>query len=443
MGAHILAIKDMAGLCKPYAAEKLVGALKQEIGIPIHFHTHDTSGVQAASIVKAAEAGVDIADGAMSSMSGLTSQPNLNSVVESLRFTSRQPQVDFESLQSVARYWEAVREFYVPFETGMIASTADVYHNEIPGGQYTNLYQQAQALGLAAHWPAICRMYADVNQLFGDIVKVTPSSKAVGDMALFLITNNLTTDDVLDAKRELAFPESVVDLMAGRMGQPPGGFPPDVSSRILRGQKPLTHRPGAKMPAVDFKAVASELQESLSREPSMQEVLSYLLYSKVFLEFISHQEKYADVSALPTNVFFYGLEAGQEVSVDIEAGKTLIIKYLTAGDPHTDGRRTVFFDLNGQPRSVNVRDLSLEPEGATRPKADRADPLQVGAPMPGLVVTVSVKLGDQVDAGAKLFTLEAMKMETTLYAERAGKVAEMFVTPGTQVDTNDLLLRLE
>jgi pyruvate carboxylase len=443
MGAHLLAIKDMAGLCKPYAAELLVRTLKQEIGIPVHFHTHDTSGVQAGAILKAAEAGLDIADGALAPMSGLTSQPNLNSVVESLRFMPRDTGLDYESLQAMARYWEAAREYYAPFETGMMASTADVYTNEIPGGQYTNLYQQAQSLGLAPRWPEICRMYADVNRLFGDIVKVTPSSKAVGDMALFLVTNDFTVDDVLDTKRELAFPESVVDLMAGRMGQPPGGFPPQVQQRILRDQKPLTGRPGAELPPADFKAVATELQKRLGRQPNKQEMLSYLLYPKVFSEYVTHHDTYSEVSILPTNVFFYGQEPGQEVAIEIERGKTLIVKFLTVGDPHPDGRRTVFFELNGQPRSINVRDVSLEPEEKQRAKADRADAKQVGAPMPGLVVTVSVKLGDNVPAGQKLFSLEAMKMETTLYAEHAGKIVELLVKPGTQVDTNDLLLRFE
>jgi pyruvate carboxylase len=442
-GAHLLAIKDMAGLCKPYAAELLVRTLKQEIGIPIHFHTHDTCGVQASAILKASEAGLDIADGAIAAMSGLTSQPNLNSVVEALRFTPRDSGLEFESLQSMAHYWEAVREWYAPFETGMIASTADVYLNEIPGGQYTNLYQQAKAVGLASRWPDICRMYADVNRLFGDIVKVTPSSKAVGDMALFLVTGDLTVQDVLDTSRELAFPESVVDLMAGRMGQPPGGFPQLVRDRILRDQKPLAGRPGAELPPVDFKAVGNELQKTLGRQANMQEVLSYLLYPKVFNEFMAHHQMYSDVSILPTNVFFYGQEPGQEVAVEIERGKTLIVKFLTVGDPHPDGRRTVFFELNGQPRSINVRDLSLEPEEKQRTKADRSDPKQVGAPMPGLVVTVSVKLGDSVPAGQKLLSLEAMKMETTLYAERAGKIVELLVKPGTQVDANDLLLRIE
>ncbi len=443
MGAHMLCIKDMAGLCKPYAAEKLVKTLKQEIGIPIHFHTHDTSGVQAASALKAAESGVDIVDGAMSSMSGLTSQPNLNSIVESLRYTPRDTGLDFDRLQSLALYWEAVREFYSPFETGMMASTADVYLNEMPGGQYTNLFQQAHALGLGPRWPEICRMYADVNRLFGDIVKVTPSSKSVGDMALFLITNNLTTDDVLDSKRELAFPESVVDLIAGRMGQPPGGFPAKVQARILRGQPPVDGRPGAHLPPVDFKHVASELSKTIGTEATAQDVQSYLMYPKVFTEFVAQREKYSDLSVLPTDVFFYGLEPGQEVAITIDQGKTLIIKYLTVGDPHPDGRRTVFFDLNGQPRSINVRDLSLEPAEKTRVKASPDDPKQVGAPMPGLVVTVAVKVGDAVAKGQKLLSLEAMKMETTLYAEHEGKVAELLVAPGTQVDTNDLLLRLE
>ncbi|HEX3726355.1 MAG TPA: pyruvate carboxylase [Pirellulales bacterium] len=443
MGAHILCIKDMAGLCKPYAAELLVRTLKNEIGIPIHFHTHDTSGVQAGAVLKAAEAGLDIGDGAVASMSGLTSQPNLNSIVEALRFTPRDTGLDFESLQSLARYWEAAREFYSPFETGMIASTADVYTNEIPGGQYTNLYQQAQALGMASRWPDICRVYAEVNQLFGDIVKVTPSSKAVGDMALFLITNNLAVADVLDNEREVSFPESVIDLISGRMGQPPGGFPPQVVNRVLRGQKPLDERPGALLPPVDFKATSAELEKKIGHAPTKQEVLSYLVYPKVFTEYVTHYDAYSDVSVLPTEVYFYGLEAGQEVAVEIERGKTLIVKYLTVGDPHPDGRRTVFFELNGQPRSINVRDLSLEPTEKHRVKADRENPLHVGAPMPGLVVTVSVKLGDKVPVGHKLLSLEAMKMETTLYAERAGKIVELLVKPGTQVDTNDLLLRLE
>ncbi|HEX7449281.1 MAG TPA: pyruvate carboxylase [Pirellulales bacterium] len=441
MGAHLLAIKDMAGLCKPYAAELLVRTLKQEVGIPIHFHTHDTSGVQAASILKAAEVDLDIADAAMAPLSGLTSQPNLNSVVEALRFTPRETKLDPEHLQQTANYWEAVREFYVPFETGMMASTAEVYHNEMPGGQYTNLFQQARAIGLGPRWHDICRMYADVNRLFGDIVKVTPSSKAVGDMALFLIANQLSVDDVLDAGRELSFPESVVDLVSGRMGQPPGGFPLRVQERILRGQKPLKKRPGATLPPADFEATAAELQKRLGRRPTRREIVSYLIYPRVVNDFVWHQETFGDTSILPTPVFLYGPQPNEEMSVELEPGKTLIIKFLTIGDPQPDGRRTVFFELNGQPRDVTVRDTSLEEAVARRAKADPGDPKQVGAPMPGMVVNVAIKPGDTVARGQKLLTMEAMKMETTLYAEREGQIAEVLVEPGAQVDTGDLVIR--
>jgi pyruvate carboxylase len=441
MGAHILSIKDMAGLCKPYAAEVLVRALRQEISIPIHFHTHDTSGVQAASILKAAEVDLDIADAAMAPMSGLTSQPNLNSLVESLRFTPRESGLDPESLAKIAEYWEVVRDFYQPFESTMKASTADVYHNEMPGGQYTNLYEQAQAIGLAPRWHEICRMYADVNRLLGDIVKVTPSSKAVGDLALFLITNNLTVEDVLDTKRDLAFPESVVDLLAGRMGEPPGGFPPKVRERILRGQQPVKGRPGESLPPADFAAKGSELEKLLGHAPSTREILSYLMFPRVVTDYITHEQKFGDTSVLPTPLFLYGPQTGDETAVDIEQGKRLIIKFLTIGDPQPDGRRTVFFELNGQPRQVAVLDRSLEGDVVQRPKADPQDPLQVAAPMPGVVVTVAVHEGDTVAAGQKLVSMEAMKMETTLYADRASKVAQVLVQPGTQVETGDLLVK--
>jgi pyruvate carboxylase len=443
MGAHMLAIKDMAGLCKPYAAEKLVASLKQEIGIPIHFHTHDTSGVNAAAILKASEAGVDAADAAIASMSGLTSQPNLNSVVEALRFTPRDTGLSFDNLQAIDQYWQAVREFYSPFETGMMASTADVYQNEIPGGQYTNLYEQAKAVGLASRWPEICKMYAACNEILGDIVKVTPSSKAVGDLALFLISNNLTTADVLQGKRDISFPESVIDLVAGRMGQPPGGFPEKVKQRILRGEKPMSERPGATMAPVDFGTIETDLEKKIGRKPTPLDVQSYLMYPKVFLDYVKARDEYGDLSILPTDVFFYGQEPGQEMTVDLEPGKTLIVKFLAIGDPHESGQRTVFFELNGQPRSIDVLDKSLEGEIKTRVKANPSDPTQVGAPMPGSITAVTVKVGDPVAAGQKLFSLEAMKMETTIYAERDGKVSELLVSPGAQVDTGDLLLRLE
>jgi pyruvate carboxylase len=443
LGAHILAIKDMAGLCKPYAAKQLVHALKQEIDIPVHFHTHDCAGGQIAAILKASEEKVDIADAAMAPLSGLTSQPNLNSLIEAMRFTSRDTGLSYDALQATADYWEAVRRYYLPFESGQKASSADVYRFEMPGGQYTNLHQQAQALGLESRWPEVCRMYAEVNRMFGDIIKVTPTSKVVGDMALFMVANNLTAEEVIEGKRELAFPESVVEFFEGRLGQPPGGFPKELQKRVLRGRKPSRGRPGANLPPADFDAASKQLQKEIHRAPNDQELLSYLLYPRVYPEFAAHQEKYSDTSVLPTPVFFYGMEPGEEVSVDIEQGKTLIIKFLTVGDPHPDGRRLIFFELNGQPREVLVEDRSLGGPAKARPKAEPGNPLQVAAPMPGLVVTITAAPGEKVAAGQKLCVLEAMKMETTIYAERAGKIVELLVQPGTQVEAGDLLMRLE
>ena len=442
MGAHILAIKDMAGLCKPYAAEKLVKALKQEIGIPIHFHTHDMSGVQAAGILKAAEAGLDIADAAIAPMSGMTSQPNLNSLVEALRFQPRATGLDQNVLREIAHYWAAVRQVYAPFETGMVAADPDIYLHEMPGGQATNLFQQAAAIGLADRWQDVCQMYADVNRLFGDIVKVTPSSKSVGDMALFLLANNMTCEDVLSGK-EVAYPEGVIDLIAGRMGQPPGGFPAKVKKAILRDVKPVKGRPGASLPAADFAATAGAIEKKLGYKPVPRDVVSHILYPRVFEDYAQHRASYSDVSVLPTHVFLYGQEPGDEVAVDIEEGKTLIIRFLTVGDPYPDGRRSVFFELNGQPREVTVIDKKLQPKEAARIKAESGNPLQVAAPMPGRVVSVIAEVGKSVTKGQKLLSMEAMKMESTVYAERDGKVAEVLVRAGSQVETGDLLVRLE
>jgi pyruvate carboxylase len=451
MGAHILAIKDMAGLCKPRAARELVRALKQEIGIPIHFHTHDTGGIQSASILMAAtlvdeqhpEANLDIADAAMAPMSGGTSQPNLNTLSESLRFSPRETGLNSQHLDSIAEYWKAVRQFYSPFESEQQPATTDLYSHEMPGGQYTNLYQQAKSLGLADQWPEICQAYAQVNQLFGDIVKVTPSSKAVGDMALFMVANRLTPEAILAGDRELAFPESVIELMSGAMGFPEGGFPKAIQKLILRDREPFTQRPGETLPPVDFEAARNTLKDKIKRDPSKREVLSSVLYPKVFDDFMNHQSRYSDTSIFPTPVFFYGLNSGEEVSIDIESGKTLIIKYLTTSDPHADGSRTVFFELNGQPRDVTVIDRSLEPNEKHAVKADPGDVKQVGAAMPGMVVTVAVQPGDRVKKGQKLLTIEAMKMETSINAERDGKVAEIHAKPGCQVSAGDLLLTFE
>ncbi len=441
MGAHILAIKDMAGLCKPYAAELLVKTLKQEIGIPIHFHTHDTAGVQAGAILMAAEAGVDIADAAMAPLSGGTSQPNLNTLVEALRFTDRDPGLQAAALDAMATYWRAVREFYEPFESPALAAGSDLYRHEMPGGQYTNLYEQSRALGLADRWEEVCQTYAEVNQMLGDIVKVTPTSKAVGDLALFLITKELTCADVLDSSREIAFPESVVDLLSGRMGQTPGGFPRRVRDRILRGEKPLRGRAGSQLPPADFEHAAANLEPLLGREPEHREVLSHLLYPAVFEGFVGHQQAYADTSNLPTPVYFFGMEPNEEIAFELEMGKTLIVKYLTTSDPHDDGTRTVFFELNGQPRHVTVIDQSLVGRTARAKKADPKDNRQIGASMPGMVVKVNVQADDQVAKGQKLLMLEAMKMQTTIIAPRDGKVQEVLVKPGSQVETGDLLVR--
>ncbi|WP_165222011.1 pyruvate carboxylase [Aquisphaera insulae] len=441
-GANLIAIKDMAGLCKPFAAEKLVEALRQEVGLPIHFHTHDIGGAQAASVLKGAAVGLDVADGAMASMSGLTSQPSLSAVVESLRFTERDTGVDHEALIVLSRYWEAVRDMYGPFESGPRAPAADLYDLEMPGGQYTNLFQQARSLGLAPRWPEVCTAYSEVNQLFGDIVKVTPSSKVVGDMALFLVANNLTPEDALDPSRELAFPDSVVELFQGRLGQPPGGFPAEIAARVLKGREATTDRPGAGLPPADLAAAGEKASALLGRPATNRDTLSYVLYPRVFPDLAAHERTYSDTSILPTPLFFYGPEPGQEIKVEIEEGKTLIVKLLAVGEPHTDGKRTVFFELNGQPREVEVVDRSLASAVRETPKADPADPNQLGAPLPGLVVGVAVSAGDPVRKGQKLLSIEAMKMETTLYAERSGRVAEVVASVGLQVKAGDLLLKL-
>jgi pyruvate carboxylase len=445
-GAHILAIKDMAGLLKPHAARLLVRTLKQEVGLPIHFHTHDSAGGQMASYVLAVLEGVDVVDCASAPLSGMTSQPCLDALVEALRYTERDTELSFAALQTVAKYWEQVRKLYAAFETGQASSSGEVYLHEMPGGQYTNLQQQAVALGLEERWPEVGKIYAEVNQMFGDIVKVTPSSKVVGDMALFMLANNLTSADVLEGTRELAFPESVVEFVEGRLGQPPGGFPPKLQQRILKGRKPFTDRPGANLPPADFAALRSKLEKELHRKVNEQELSAYVLYPRVFPDFVEHQRKYSDTSVLPTSVFFHGMQPGEEASIEIEPGKVLILKFLTVGDPLEDGRRLVFFELNGQPRDVTVVDKKLVEAGGVgkgRAKADPANKLHVAAPMPGAVVSVPVAAGEDVAVGQKLVTLEAMKMETTLYAERVGRIAEVCVRPGTQVDGGDLLVRYE
>ena len=445
MGAHVLAIKDMAGLCKPYAAAELVKALRQEVGIPIHFHTHDTSGVSAASILKAAESGVDVVDGAVSSVSGQTSQPNLNSIVEALRGRQRDTGLDPEVLGGYSDYWELVRDFYRPFDSGPRSGDAKVYLHEIPGGQYTNLRQQAAAVGLGYRWSEVESTYAEVNRLFGDIVKVTPSSKVVGDLTLFLLAKGMAPEDLLqlDVKHDLALPNSVIDLFAGSLGTPPGGWPPRLQTIILRGAEPSRTRPGADLPPADFGRTRKFLKRKLGRDVRHDEVLSYLLYPDVFLNYVAMHRKFGDVAVLPTPQFFYGMQSGDEIAVDIEPGKTLVIKFLTISEPNPDGRRTVFFELNGQPREAVVRDESLKEAVPAHPRISPGEPGQVGPPSPGVITHVFVQLEQRVDRGAKLFTLEAMKMQSTIYAPVAGRVSRILVGAGQHVEAKDLLLTIE
>jgi pyruvate carboxylase len=445
MGTHILAIKDMAGLCKPYAAHALVKALREEVDVPIHFHTHDTSGINAGSVLRASDANVDIADAAIASMSGLTSQPNLNSLVAALRNTPRDTGLDLDALNHLADYWEAAREQYYPFEENLKAGSAHVYHHEMPGGQYTNLRQQAKSLGLENRWNEIADMYAQVNEIFGDIVKVTPSSKVVGDMALFMVTNGLTALDVLNPAKKLHFPKSVVELMQGAIGHPEGGWPKVLQKIVLdtAGAEAVKGRPGAKLPRVDFDKIRIELHDKLAGNVRDVDVLSYLLYPHVFTDYQKHVKAYDDTSTLPTYAFFYGLQSGEEISVEIESGKTLIIKYLTCGQVRDDGTRTVFFELNGQPREVVVTDRSGEAKIPRHPKADPDNPNHVAAPMPGKISNVAVAKGQTMKPGQRLLSIEAMKMETAIYCPRQANIGDILVKQGSIVAAGDLLIVLE
>jgi pyruvate carboxylase len=446
MGAHVLAIKDMAGLLKPYAAHRLVKALKNEIGLPVHFHTHDTSGIAAASILKASDAGVDVVDAAISSMSGSTSQPNLNSIVAALRHDrSRATGLDFEALNRCSDYWETVRLNYAPFDTAPRSGTADVYIHEMPGGQYTNLREQAESMGLGQRWPEIARMYADVNHAFGDIVKVTPSSKVVGDMALFLIQHGMSVHEFenLPVTHSLSIPNSVVEMFEGSLGEPEGGWPKQIARVILRGAKPRRGRPGARLAPVDFDETRASIDKKTGQKSTQTDLVSYVMYPDVFLKFAKARAAYGDLTVLPSPAFFYGIKQGDEVPLELEPGKTLVVKFLTIGDPHHDGSRTVFFELNGQPREVNVRDRKLKVEIQANPKADPAKPGHVGAPIPGAVTSIAVELNQEVKQGDKLLVMEAMKMQTTVYAPVGGRVVELSAHVGQTVEPKDLLVAIE
>jgi pyruvate carboxylase len=444
MGAHVLAIKDMGGLCQPRAASALVRALKDEVGLPVHFHTHDTSGIAAATVLAAVEAGVDAVDAAIDAMSGLTSQPNLGSLVEALKFGPRDTGLDAGNVRVISTYWEQVRRGYIAFESDIRSGASEVYVHGMPGGQYTNLREQARSLGLDDYrWPEVAHAYAQVNDMFGDIIKVTPTSKVVGDMAITMVTSGLTREAVLDPKVEIAFPDSVVRLFHGDLGQPLGGFPAELQKKVLAGKVPLTARPGELLPPVDLDAEREAAQAKVGRPITDYELASYLMYPKVFVDYAANRGSFGDVGTLPTAVFFYGMDPGQEINIDLERGKTLIVRYVTTSDPHEDGTRTVFFELNGQPRPIRVADRSQVAKRPPRRKAEPGNASHVGAPMPGAIATVPVHVGQKVGKGEVLLTLEAMKMETTVRAERDAGIKEILVRPGQQVDTKDLLIIFE
>ncbi len=442
-GSHILCIKDMGGLVKPASAAALVRALKDEIAIPIHFHTHDTSGISAASVLAAAEAGVDAADAAIDAFSGLTSQPCLGSLVEALRHTPRDTGLSGAAIRDISAYWEGVRAQYAAFEPEMRAGSSEVYLHEMPGGQGTNLRAQARSMGLEDRWPEVARTYADVNAMFGDVIKVTPIAKTVGDMALTMVSAGLTAADVLDPGRDVSFPDSVVTFMKGEVGQPPGGFPAALQAKVLKGEAPITVRPGSLMPPADLEALRGEASAALDGATLDDEDLcGYLMYPKVFLDYSRRHETYGPVRTLPTSVFFYGMEPGQEISVEIDPGKTLEIRLAALGESH-EGEVRVFFELNGQPRTVRVPDRAAVAGAATRPKAEPGNAAHVAAPMPGLIASVSVTVGQTVAEGDLLCVIEAMKMETGIYADRAATVSAVHVAASAQVDAKDLLVELE
>jgi pyruvate carboxylase len=442
-GAHVLGLKDMAGLLKPAAAKKLVATLKSEIGLPIHLHTHDTSGAAAASILAAVEAGVDAVDAAMDALSGTTSQPTLGSIVAALDDTDRATGLDAKAIREISFYWEAVRTQYRAFESDLKGGASEVYLHEMPGGQFTNLKEQARSMGLESRWHEVAQTYADVNQMFGDIVKVTPSSKVVGDMALSMVSAGLKRADVEDPERDIAFPDSVIGFFAGDLGQPPGGFPKALQKKVLKGRTPISGRPGAAIAAVDLEAERKAVSAETDMEIDDLRLASHLMYPKVFADFAKTQDKYGPTEVLPTPVFFYGVREGEELLLDIEKGKTLVIQYLGRAPTNDKGQVRVFFDLNGQPRTITVPDRLKAGEVVARSKAVAGDAKQVGAPMPGVISSLAVKAGQQLSAGDVICTIEAMKMETAIHAETDGVVAEVLVRPGDQIDAKDLLVRFE
>jgi pyruvate carboxylase len=445
-GVHVLGIKDMAGICRPQAAATLVQVLKQETGLPVHFHTHDTSGIAAASVLAAIGAGCDAVDGAFDAMSGLTSQPNLSSIAAALAGGERDPSVNQDDLHAASTYWEGVRRYYAPFESDIRAGTADVYRHEMPGGQYTNLREQARSLGIEHRWTEVSRAYADVNQLFGDIVKVTPTSKVVGDMALMMVANDLSVDDVRDPAKEIAFPDSVVSLFKGELGFPPDGFPAELSRKVLRSEPPAPYRPGDRIAEVDLELARAQGADACRQPLDDRQLASYLMYPKQTVEYYAHVRTYSDTSVLPTPAFLYGPQPQEEVAVEISPGKTLLISLQGQHADSEDSTIKVLFELNGQSRSARVERRAAAQAGQARrvrSQADPGNPTHIASPMPGAVVTVAVQPGQRVAAGSTLVALEAMKMETHIAAERDCEIAAVHVQPGDRVAAKDLLIELK
>ena len=440
-GAHMLAIKDMSGLLKPYAAKKLVATLKQEIGIPVHLHTHDTTGNQVAAILLAAEAGVDVVDCAISSMAGLTSQPSLNAVVAALAGNERDTGLDLEKLQLLTEYWEDIRLRYDSFDHGLKYSATDIYRYEIPGGQYTNLKPQVDSLGLGSRFLEVKENYRKVNEMLGDIVKVTPSSKMVGDLAIFMTQNGLTPENIVEKGASLSFPDSSISYFSGMMGQPAWGFPEDLQKVVLKGKEAITVRPGSLLPPVDFDAVREEMK-AFCPDPDWRDVLGYVMYPQVVKEYMQWTKEYGYITLLGSHVFFHGLAVGETNIVEIADGKTLVIKYLGLGDVDKDGMRTVSFELNGVRRDVTVPDEEAQKSVVKVPMADEDDPKQIGASIPGAISKISVKRGDKVTKGQTLITVEAMKMETAVTAPEDGAIKDIHVEEGAAVQGGQLLITM-
>lgn len=446
-GAHIIAIKDMAGLLKPYSAKVLIEELKSTVNIPIHLHTHDTSSIQSAMYLKAVEAGVDVIDVALGGLSGLTSQPNFNSVSEMFKFQDRYHEFDAKKLNEFSNYWVDTREFYYPFESDLKTGTAEVYDNEIPGGQYSNLRPQVNAVGLADRFDEVKKMYTQVNTMFGDVVKVTPSSKVVGDMAIFMVANNLTPDEVMKRGKEISFPESVINFFKGDIGQPEGGFPKELQEIILKEKVAYTNRPNEHLTPVnfdiDFNAFKNKFQKGFARPLELEDFLSYVLYPKVFEEAHKGFKKYGNVSVLPTKTYFYGMDIHEEIMVEIAEGKTLLIKLLSVGEPNSEGKRVVFFKVNGQNRAVDIVDNGLNIEIKQNQKVDEKNTGHIGAPLPGKLASIIVKEGDKVKKNQSLFVVEAMKMENVVVASKEGVVKSILLQEGEMVKQDDLVIILE